>query len=193
MNKEPRFPNKLLIVGMAFILAGGIFLLWTLGFFPELLPWLISLWPIPFILGGLTMLYFVYLKGKSNQLTLPGMILLLTGIFFLLYNTVIPEKSFEKIWPVFMDIAGLSLLPYAFKRKKRTRIGLIISAITLIVLSIIFFPFSMKLVEVSFLHFAVRWWPGLIIIIGLILIFSFYINSRRRKRAYSKRQNGENK
>jgi hypothetical protein len=182
MKQEPRFPNKLLITGMTLVLAGAIFLLWTLDLFPEFLTWLIALWPIPFILGGLVMLYLVYLKGKTDRFILPGMILVFGGIFFLLYNSVIPEKSFTRIWPAFMDIAGISLLPYAMKRKRRTRIGLLISAGTLIVLSILFFPFSLKLVGMDFLHFVFKWWPAIIISIGLGLILTYSVIRRKRKK-----------
>ena len=177
---EPRFPNKLLISGMALVLAGSVFLLWTLKLFPEFLLWLIALWPVPLLLAGLVMLYLVYLKGKSHQLLLPGMILLLCGVFFLLYNTVIPEKSFEHIWPAFITIAGLALLPYGLKSPKKARVGILISAATLAVLSVLFFPFSLDLVEVDFIHFSIRWWPGIIVITGVILIISFFINKNRR-------------
>jgi hypothetical protein len=176
---EPRFPNKLLITGISLILSGSVFLLWTLDLFPEFLLWLIALWPVPFVLAGLVMLYMVYLKGKSHQLLLPGMILLLGGVFFLLYNTVIPEKSFARIWPAFLTIAGLALLPYGLKSPKKARAGILISAATLAALSVMFFPFSLKLIEIDFLHFALRWWPGLIVITGIILIVSFLLNKKR--------------
>lgn len=179
---EPRFPHKLLITGIVLILAGILILSWTLGLFPEFLSWLVALWPVPLVAGGLIMLYLVYLKAKTDRLILPGMILLLSGIFFLLYNTVIPEKSLEKIWPAFMDIAGVSLLPYAFKKTQRTRIGLFISSITLICLSLLFFPFSLKAVDSDFLHFAIQWWPAIVVIVGLILTLSYWINRRRRKK-----------
>jgi hypothetical protein len=182
MKKEPRFPNKLLIAGSILVLVGGVFLLWTLGLFPGFLSWLVALWPIPFLVGGLVMLYLVYLKGKAHHLLLPGMILLLGGIFFLLYNTVIPEKSFEHIWPAFMSIAGLALLPYAFKSKKRTRAGLLISAAFLVFLSLLFFPFSLKLIQTDFRQFTFRWWPAIIVITGAVLIVSFAVNRQRRKR-----------
>jgi hypothetical protein len=181
MKNEPRFPNMLLIAGILLILGGSIFLLWTLGLFPEFLSWLIALWPIPFIIAGLVMLYLVYLKGKSHQLLLPGMILLLGGIFFLLYNTVIPDKSFERVWPVVIAIAGIALFPYAFKMKKRARVGILISAAVLLCLATMFLPFSLKLIEIDFLHFVIRWWPALIIIIGGVLVVSFAVNKKKPK------------
>jgi hypothetical protein len=178
-KQQPRFPNKLLVSGMLLILGGCVFLLWTLGLFPEFLLWLIALWPVPFILAGMIMLYLVYLKGKSHQLLLPGMILLLLGVFFILYNTVIPEKSFARIWPAFIAIAGLALLPYGLKSAQRARVGILISSATLIALAVIFFPFSLKLIETDFLHFAIRWWPAIIVLTGVILILSFLVNKRR--------------
>ncbi|HEQ72619.1 MAG TPA: hypothetical protein ENN69_09035 [Spirochaetia bacterium] len=182
MTKEPRFPNKLLITGMVLVLIGSAALFWTLSLFHEVMLWLVSLWPVVLVVAGLVMLYLVYLKEKSDRLILPGMILFMSGIFFLLYNTIIPEKSIERIWPAFMDIAGISLLPYAFKKRRRTRIGLFISALTLIGMSLLFFPFSLNLIETDFLHFAIQWWPVIIIGVGLVLIVSYLINRRRRRR-----------
>ncbi len=182
MKTEPRFPNKLLIAGIVLILGGGVFLLWTLGLFPGFLNWLVALWPLPLLVGGLVMLYLVYLKGRAHHLLLPGMILLLGGLFFLLYNTIIPDTSFERIWPAMMSIAGFALIPYAFKMKKRTRAGLLISAAFLIVLSVLFFPFSLKLIRTDFVQFTSRWWPVIIVITGAILVISFAVNKHRKKR-----------
>ncbi|RPJ09343.1 MAG: hypothetical protein EHM28_01805 [Spirochaetaceae bacterium] len=181
MNNKPRFPNKLLIAGIGLILGGSLFLLWTLGYFPEPGTFLFTVLIIPVIAVGLLMLYLVFIKGKSAQLILPGMILLLLGVFFLLYNTVIPVKSFERIWPVFMDIAGLSLIPYALKRKKKARTGILISSVTLILMSLLFFPFSLKLTDLGFAEFAVRWWPIIIIIIGIIVTLIYFIYKRPNK------------
>jgi len=181
MNKKPRFPNKLLIAGICLIFFGSLVLLWTLGYFPEPGTLLFTILIIPIIATGLLLLYLVFIKRKSTQLILPGMILLLCGIFFLLYNTVIPEKNFGRIWPALMDIAGLSLIPYAFKRKKKARIGLLISAITLIVLSLIFFPFSLKLTDTGFAEFALKWWPVIIIVIGVIITAIYLIYKRPGK------------
>ena len=178
MDKIPQFPNKLLVLGTGSVILGGIFLFWTLGQLPSLG----SLWPIPFMIAGLFFLYFVFLRGKKEHYILPGMILMLGGLFFLLWNTVIPEKSIKRIWPAFMLIAGLSLIPYAFKKKSTARTALIIPAVFIILLALLFFPFSLGKMMISFRDFALRWWPVLIIIIGICLIVSFLFGKTPKKK-----------
>ncbi|MBN1797159.1 MAG: hypothetical protein JW822_01190 [Spirochaetales bacterium] len=176
-----RFPQKLLVIGILLFIVGGVLLLQSLG--------IISFgdsWPLPFLVGGLVLLYLVYFKGLSAQYILPGMILTLGGLFFFLQNTPlipVPLKSLAKIWPAFMVITGFSLIPYAFKKRARTRTGIIISAIAMILLSILFFPFSLELTEIKFKDFVLRWWPIIIVIIGLGLILYnfFYYRSTDKK------------
>ncbi|MBN1523807.1 MAG: hypothetical protein JW904_04950 [Spirochaetales bacterium] len=179
-NKNPRFPNKLLFLGISLMLVGILFLIWTLGLIELNTVWFTIIW-IPVIVIGLVMLYFVYIRKKSAQLILPGMILALAGMFFLLFNTIIPEKNISIIWPAFMDIAGLSLIPYAFRRKRKTRIGFLISSGTLIGLSIVFFLFSLKIIDMDFAEVAVRWWPIVLVCVGIIVTTIYMIYKRPAK------------
>jgi len=175
-DKTQRFPHKVLILGIVFILLGALLLLWKLN----LLPSLGALWPVAFILIGLYFLYRVFLQNRSRRFILPGMIFSLGGIFFLLKNTVIPSMSLTHIWPVFMLITGFSILPYGFSKKKTTRIAIIIPACAIIGMSIIFFPFSLRLIDASFTEFVLTWWPTLLLLSGVILILSYVIGRRKR-------------
>jgi len=173
MNKKvSRFPHKLLFFGLILIISGSLFLFITLDLIS-----LKALWPVPSMIFGFFLLYIVYFKNKSDRLIFPGMILLLGGLFFLLLNTVIPGKSLERIWPVFMDITAVSLIPYAIRRKRKTRIGIIISAISIIFLSLIFWPFSL-IKDLDFQDFTLKWWPFLLIMIGIVLII-YYLFFKR--------------
>ncbi len=166
-----RFPQKLLVIGILLFIIGGVLLLQSLG----LLQFGDS-WPVPFLVAGLVLLYLVYFKGISAQYILPGMILALGGLFFfLLYTPLIPVKSLAKIWPAFMVITGLSLIPYALKKRERTRIGIIISAIAMILLAMLFFPFSLHITGIGFKEFVFKWWPIIIVVIGLgLILYNFF-------------------
>jgi hypothetical protein len=118
-------------------------------------------------------MYVVFIKKHAKRYSLPGMILTLGGLFFLLKNFVIPDLSLSKIWPVLMMITGLSFLPYGFSKRRGTRIAIVIPALAIIGLSIVFFPFSLGLVEESFTDFVLTWWPTLLLLGGLILILSY--------------------
>jgi len=177
-NKEPRFPNKNLIFGIILIIFGGILLLWQLGFFPS--PG--NLWPLPILLLGLLFLYLVFIKGKSPKYLLPGMFLSLIGTFFILMNTVITENNLERIWPAFMLITGLSILPYSlYKKSRKARITIIIPVLAIIILSIVFFMFSLDLVDENFIDFVLKWWPVTIVFTGSLLIALYFIKIHRIK------------
>jgi len=85
------------------------------------------------------------------------------------------------IWPVFMAIMGLSLIPYALRRRRRHRIDLLISSIFIVLLSLMFLPFSLKRTSITFFQFVLKWWPLLLIIAGLSLIISLIIRRKPTK------------
>ena len=91
--KQPRFPNKLVILGVAFIILGILLLLWTAGSLPSL----DALWPVPFIIIGMYLLYLVFLRGAKDRYIFPGMFFSLAGIYFLSLNTIAPAGYFAKI------------------------------------------------------------------------------------------------
>lgn len=176
-TRSIQFPLKMLIAGISLIIIGGLLLLWNLGY----LPFLGLLWPLPFMIVGIFLLYQVFGKKKGDWYIFPGMIFLLGGLFFLLLNTIIQRSSLIMIWPVFMTITGLSLIPYALKRRRRHRIDLLISSIFIVLLSLMFLPFSLKRTSITFFQFVLKWWPLLLIIAGLSLIISLIIRKKPTK------------
>ena len=167
-----RYP-MLLIVGAAILVAGGVLLLWTLGYIPQPGP----LWPVPVLLAGLVLLYFAYRQGWSERWILPGMVLSLGGLVLLLLNTVLKEEGLARIWPSFMLVTGLSLIPYGFKKKGGARIAIIVPAVFIAALSLVFFVFSLR-DGGGFTAFVVQWWPMLLIVLGLALLVSFFSTRR---------------
>ena len=177
-NSKPRFPNKNLILGIILIIFGSILLLWQLGFLPS--PG--KLWPLPILLLGLFFLYLVFMKGKSPKYLIPGMLLSLIGTFFILMNTIITESRLEQIWPAFMLITGLSILPYGlYKKTRKARITIIIPVLAIIILSIVFFMFSLDLINENFIDFALKWWPVTIVFTGGLLVILYFIKISRIK------------
>ncbi len=167
----------MLIAGISLIIIGGILLLWNLGY----LPFLGLLWPLPFMVAGIFLLYQVFVKKKGDWHIFPGMLFTLGGLFFLLLNTVIKRNNLVMIWPVFMAITGLSLIPYALRRRRRHRIDLLISSIFIVLLSLMFLPFSLKRTGIAFFQFVLNWWPLLLIIAGFSLIISLIIRRKPTK------------
>ena len=180
-KKSPKFPNKYLVLGVFVLIIGSFFLLWTLGFLPKF----VGLWPLPIILFGLFLLYIVFFQHRRDIYIIFGMVLTLGGILLLLVNTILSEKSLIKIWPGFMLITGISLLPYGIRRKKnRYQIAIVIPSVTIIILSCLFFLFSLDITGLSFQEFVSIWWPALIMILGfsLILLYLFSKKSLKNKK-----------
>jgi hypothetical protein len=173
-RKNPLAPHTLLVLGAAIMVAGGVLLIWNLGFLPQLG----KLYPLPFMLAGLFLLYLVYFRGKRPRYIVPGMVLSLGGLFFLLLNSVLPIQDMTRIWPAFMLITGLSLVPYGIRKKAAARAAIIIPAVFISALSLLFFPFSLGTAGISFLEFVQQWWPLILIVVGIALIVSFFSTRR---------------
>ncbi len=170
MKEKDILPARLLIIGTLFILAGSLLLLWTSAGITHAR----ILWPMFLILPGLGFLYRAVIKNGSEIHIMPGTFLTLLGIYFLLCNTVLPDNEIEKIWPIFMLITGLSMIPYGFQKNRTLKIKIIVPAVAIIGLSLFFLPFTLKLLTIKFVSFVTRWWPVLLIILGFVFLTIYY-------------------
>jgi hypothetical protein len=177
LRTPPRYPNKYLVVGIMAFLVGGVLLLWNLGY----LPGLGHLWPLAPLLLGLFTLYRVYLKGARDRYLLPGMLLALCGLQFLLLDTVFQTTPLARVWPSFMFVAGISLVPFAMRRKGNARVALLVPALFIAGLSVLFFPFSLGRMGVSLRVFVGRWWPMILVVVGVSLVIAFFFKKRTSK------------
>lgn len=169
--------NITLVFSVLLILLGASFLLWTSGFLTSFG----RLWPVPMILLGLFLLYLTFLKNGPDFYIIPGIVIVLAGIFVLLKERFLSESTIGMIWPVFMMMTGIALFPYAARKRGTRRLSFIISGITVIILAISFMPFSFGLTERSLAGFVVIWWPVLFIIMGAVLLV-VYIGRRYNDR-----------
>ena len=126
------------------------------------------------MVAGLVMLYLAYFRGRSSRYIIPGMVLSLGGLFFLLFNTILQGHSMERVWPAFMLITGLSLIPFGFRKRGAARISIIIPGIFIAALSLMFFPFSLGAAGMGLLDFVRQWWPLVLVIFGIALVISFF-------------------
>ena len=165
-----RYPNKLLVIGAAALVAGAVLLMANLGSFP--LP--ASLWPLALIAVGLVFLYLAYIRGRSSRYILPGMLLTLGGLFFLLVETVIGWEALDRAWPAFVLITGLSLLAWGLRLKPKARTAIIVPGLFIAALGVLLFPFSLQRQRGTFAAFVGRWWPLVLVVIGLVLVASFF-------------------
>jgi hypothetical protein len=163
-------PHTFFAFGLFVLVAGGVLLLWTLGF----LTLLNALWPLPVMLAGMVLLYLSYLRGKSVRYIIPGMVMTLGGLFFLLDLTVMRGRSLERFWPAFVLITGISLIPYGYRMRGAARTAIIIPALFITALGVLFFPFSLGTAGITFREFVRHWWPIALVALGIALIVSFF-------------------
>lgn len=165
--------SMLLIIGAAVLLAGGVLLLWTLGYIRQASP----VWPVPLMIGGLVLLYLSYRRGWAERWIIPGMVLSLGGLVLLLMNTVLRQEGLARVWPLFMLVTGLSLIPYGFRKKGGARVAIIVPAVFLSALSLVFLGFSLR-AGGGFTAFVAQWWPMILVMLGLALLVSFFTTRR---------------
>jgi hypothetical protein len=180
MKKKPapRYPNMLLVIGVFVAIGGGLLLLWNFGYLPQA----DRLWPVGPIVIGLVCLYLAWPRGRSDHWIIPGLILTLGGIVALLMNTVLASQNIARIWPAFMLVTGISLVPYGFRRTGSARTAIVIPALFIACLAVVFFLFSLHHTDGGFAAFVRQWWPMILVILGLLLIVSFFTVRRPRSK-----------
>jgi len=168
----------LLVTGVAVGLAGGLLMLWNLGYLPQAG----LLWPVAVILTGLVFLYLAWPRRKSDRWIIPGMVLTLGGIVFLLMNTVLRSQELARIWPAFMLITGVSLVPYGLRKQGSARTAILVPGLFICLLALLFFPFSLRRTGGDFTSFVRQWWPMILVVLGAGLIVSFFSTRRPNKK-----------
>ena len=175
----PRYPNLLLVTGVVVGLAGGLLMLWNLGYLPQAS----LLWPVAVILAGLVFLYLAWPRRKSDRWIIPGMVLTLAGVVFLLMNTVLRGQELARIWPAFMLVTGVSLVPYGLRRRRAAaRTALVVPGLFICALALLFLPFSLRGTGGELSSFVRQWWPLVLVALGAGLVVSFFSTRRPNKK-----------
>ncbi len=171
---KPHYPNMFLVIGVAALLVGGVLLLWNLGYLSHLS----RLWPVLLILVGLVFLYMAWPRKHSDNWIIPGMVLTLGGIVILLATTVLAPDSLTRIWPLFVLVTSLSLVPFGLRKRGSARTAIIVPAVFLFLLGLALLPFSIHREEGGLTSFVRQWWPMILVVLGITLIVSFFSTRR---------------
>jgi hypothetical protein len=148
--------NRSKALGLGLIFLGIIFLLEnlnviTFNFF--------LIWPVFVILGGVGFLLGFFINKKNYGLVMPGIILIIYGSLFM-YCNIMGWEYMQSLWPVFLLGPGLGFFVLYFAGQKDK--GLLLPGGILTVLGLLFI----------FRYFEyLRYWPVLLIIGGIVLIF----------------------
>ncbi|MGE5530478.1 MAG: LiaI-LiaF-like domain-containing protein [Patescibacteria group bacterium] len=156
-----------LVFGVVLILLGVIFLLPNLDL--PLFGWG-NIWPFFIILGGLAFLLgWVLSPGHDEGLAFVGTGTLLVGVFLALFAwDILSWWEMGKWWPGFPLIGGLAFLAlWAAGRAEDP--GVLVPALGGIAIGGVAFLFTFGLVG---LEIAARWWPLLIMALGVAILAS---------------------
>ena len=162
-----------LFLGLSLVFLGAALLLHTNG----VLSTGQMLFPVLLTLGGVYLLYRAFFLGAAESSVFLGTFATLSGVFFVLYRSTFSAVELQRIWPVFMLFGAVALLAYGFVKGQEYRLVLGVPAGFLAFLSIIFLLFSLNIVQTSFIRFVITWWPMLLVIVGIAMVWSHY---RRR-------------
>lgn len=125
--------------------------------------------PVLLMCVGAILLARAFLPQGRERNIFSGTAAVLSGGFWLLWESALPSLRLEALWPVFMTIGGLALMAYGFRKGPYQRASLVVPGVMIVVLSVIFLMFSLDVITQSLAQVAVRWWPATLIVIGGLL------------------------
>lgn len=164
------------VSGIVLTAVGVLLLFWTQNIANGLARW----WPAAVTVIGAWFLYRAcFRKGPPSSLFM-GLLLFLAGAFILAVNGLSPDPvlAMKDLWPVFMGIVGISLIPYGARYRRTIRVTLVVPGIILILLAGVFLLFSLSIVKQSFSEFVISWWPLVLVFMGIILIGSGWVGRK---------------
>jgi hypothetical protein len=100
------------------------------------------------------------------------------GFFLFLSALSIFPFSFAQAWPLLSVFSGVALFPAGWRHYGAFRSRYVVPSIAFVALGLVLMIFSLDLVSFSFAQFMKSWWPLLIVLAGLTLVFiSFGTNN----------------
>lgn len=174
--KDDAHPHlkKSLVAGLLLTGLGVVLLFWSNNFLEGLTLW----WPTVFTVLGAFYLYKVLIRKAKPRYLLWGILLFGSGAFMLLFNQVLApvfKLSLAQLWPVFMGIVGLSIIPYGFTHGFRVRVSLLVPGIVFLFFSVVLTLFL--LTGIAFREFVIQWWPLVLVFLGLSLILGAFLRT----------------
>ncbi|WP_156104587.1 hypothetical protein [Spirochaeta lutea] len=173
--------NSVHRLSVLLILGGCGLLLVTLGISPSIL----GLWPFIPGLGGVWFLFTGLDRrrqpGINMRLVSAGFFLVWASLLFLLDSLFGQHLPLRMTWPLFLLGAGTALVIMARSFKFGKRITLLLPAWCLVLLGVIFFLFSIGIIQGDFTAIVRTWWPLLFILSGLALLIASHVSNQQLK------------
>jgi hypothetical protein len=165
-------PGLLLIALGAWLLAG------TLG---VRLPSFETLWPVALIVFGLAFLVQFFAGGRRSEgLVFTGVATALLGGFFLAITVgLLAWNDAARLWPVYILIGGLAFLAQWLARPGER--GLLVPAVLALAVGGATLALILNLVQADIASQIIRFWPLVLIVLGLGLLGSYVMSVRRKE------------
>ena len=173
-------PNRrgALLPGLLLILLGAWLLAAAVG---VRLPDLGQLWPLVPLFFGLGALVQYFAEGRrSDGLVFTGVAAALLGAFFLAITLGPLEwRDLDRYWPVFVLIGGATFLAQWLARPRAS--GLLVPAGLAVVVGLAALALTRGLLDPALSAQVLRWWPVLLILLGLGLLIRYALGGRAKK------------
>ena len=170
--------NFLAMLGF-FLIATGFLIIFYDSDFALSLPILIGFLVFQIILGFVMQLLAAR-KTKSIYHIFSGALVFVCGLISLLLQ-FFDDLKFSQVWPLYGFFCGLILLECSWFRHRKVRAEYGIPAFVVIVMSIYYSLFSLKIIKVSlsFISFFVA--PVLIVGLTLLLVVFYFLQKKHKK------------
>jgi hypothetical protein len=163
-----RFVARLIFIsGILLMLVGSVFLLTA---FPGTSR-RSALAAFLFIIIGALFIFLVAKLNKRSLYLFAAVLFLQVGFFLLLFALEIIPLSFSQSWPVFSIFTGLAMFPSGWNRYRKLQPGYLVSSLAFVILGGILLLFSLNVVRFPFKRVILEWWPLILFLSGLILVF----------------------
>lgn len=127
-----------------------------------------QLWPLGAFLGGVLYCLAVSKGPRKGRTMFPGVLVASASLVY--FFAGLARLSISDYWPFYMISAGLSVFVAGFLAYRRLRAGFFVPALGFVLLGMFFLVFSFGFSSMRFSAFLTRWWPGLVVVAGIILM-----------------------
>jgi hypothetical protein len=121
------------------------------------------------IIGAICAFLAIKLNKRSLYLFFAAFFLLV-GMFLFFFALHILPFTFSQSWPLLSVFAGLALFPAGWHRFGVVNTRFAVPSVAFVFLGCFLMIFSFQVVPFSFKHFVIKWWPLLVVLMGLILV-----------------------
>ncbi|MCR5724395.1 MAG: DUF5668 domain-containing protein [Treponema sp.] len=166
--------NLLLAFGVICIIV-GLFLLLRVSFNYQLE---FSFLSFAVTFTGAVLFYLSMTITRRALFFFLGLYLCLASFFTWFVTSGLIPLSMTELWPVEVVLSGICLAGTGIFKNHTLRTRYLFPSVTLIVFGLVFLLFSLDIIRVSFFSVFSRWWPLLLILLGLALVVLFACQHR---------------